>query len=276
MIRRILAATDGSEASMAAVRYASLLAKKHGAAMTLLYVVDIKLLEGPVVRDLSSSLGSVPFMKYQGIISRLLEDRGEEALKKTGALCSNEGISTEILLRTGLVHRVIVEHAHLADLIVMGRSGEHTPFLEGLMGSTTEAVVRRAPIPVLIVSGKVSDSETMVVAYDGSRQAKKALRFAAELAEHEKRPLQLLAVGDEAAEAWLNEARDYLHAHPNAESYTQRSGEPETEILRFVEEQNAGLLVMGAYGRGKLYELVLGSTTSHVLNHANCPVLLVR
>lgn len=276
MIRRVLAATDGSEASLAAVRYAALLAKKHGAAMTLLYVVDIKLLEGPVVRDLSASLGSVPFMNYQGIISRLLEDRGEEALKKTGDLCESEGIATEILLRTGLVHRVIVEHAHLADLIVMGRSGEHAPFLEGLMGSTTEAVVRRSPIPVLVVSGKIPESDQMVVAYDGSRQAKKALRFAAELAEHENRPFQLLSVGDDSAQVWLEDAREYLREHPTVAGFERRSGDAEDEILRFAEEQKAGLLVIGAYGRNKLYELVLGSTTSHVLNHAHCPVLLVR
>jgi nucleotide-binding universal stress UspA family protein len=41
-----------------------------------------------------------------------------------------------------------------------------------------------------------------------------------------------------------------------------------------VKQANAGLLVMGAYGRPRLSELVLGGVTRHVLAASPVPVML--
>ena len=53
-------------------------------------------------------------------------------------------------------------------------------------------------------------------------------------------------------------------------------GEAEQEIIRAAEETGANLIVMGAYGHTRIRELILGSTTSHVMRHASVPVLLSR
>jgi len=53
-------------------------------------------------------------------------------------------------------------------------------------------------------------------------------------------------------------------------------GNPEAEILQIRETVGADLIVMGAYGHTRIRELVVGSTTSHVMHKANVPVLLVR
>jgi nucleotide-binding universal stress UspA family protein len=41
-------------------------------------------------------------------------------------------------------------------------------------------------------------------------------------------------------------------------------------------EPDVGLVVVGARGLGTLGRLVLGSTSEYVLNHADCPFLVVR
>lgn len=47
-------------------------------------------------------------------------------------------------------------------------------------------------------------------------------------------------------------------------------------ILEATVEQECDLVVMGAYGHGRIHELILGSTTTQVVNDSPVPVLFVR
>ena len=131
MIKRILVPTDGSEYASIGVRYAVALAKRYKAALLGLHVVDIKLLEGPFLRDISASLGTAPYVNYQGNISMILEERGNAALDSFRHACEEAGVTCETCQATGIVPRCIVEKSELADLIVMGRGGEHGQWLDG-------------------------------------------------------------------------------------------------------------------------------------------------
>lgn len=276
MIKRILVTTDGSESAEIGVRYAIAVAKKQGASLLILHVTDIKLLEGPFLRDLTASLGAAPYVNYQGSISMLLDERGKTALLHARKLCEKQGLECETSLQTGVVPRVICENAELVDMIVMGRAGEHNQFLDGLIGSTTEAVVRRASVPVLVTGHDTPTAGDIVLAYDGSLQAKKALRVCADFAAHNARKMRVLVVGGEEGTSLLDETRNYLQNRDIEVEYARREGEPGAEIVSFAADCNAGIIIMGAYGHNKLRELVLGSTTSHTINHAPCPVLLIR
>ena len=48
------------------------------------------------------------------------------------------------------------------------------------------------------------------------------------------------------------------------------------EILRYANENNVDLIVMGTHGRGPLGHVVLGSVAERVVRKAPCPVLTVR
>jgi universal stress protein A len=52
-------------------------------------------------------------------------------------------------------------------------------------------------------------------------------------------------------------------------------GNPKMEIVRFAEENQVDLIVLGSHGRHGL-ALLLGSTANGVLHHAKCDVLAVR
>jgi len=138
MIKRILVPTDGSESAEIGVRYAVALARREGASLLVLHVTDIKLLEGPFLRDLTASLGAAPYVNYEGSISMLLEERGKAALAYARQLCEQEGVPCETSLQTGVVPKVICESADLVDLVVMGRAGEHNQFLDGLIGGESK------------------------------------------------------------------------------------------------------------------------------------------
>lgn len=276
MIRRILVPTDGSDTAAIGIRYAVALAKKCEATLCGLHVVDVKLLEGPFLRDLSASLGTAPYVNYQGNIALILEERGRAALTAFENLCRDSGVVCETALATGVVAREIIEHSSLADLIVMGRSGEHSAWLEGLLGSTADAVVRRSRQPVLVTGVDRLGDKRLLVAYDGSPHADNAMKVAASLTTNWNARLHVLVVAEDGDQDRLERARHYLQAHQVHAEWLQRDGDPREIIVAYASECEADLLLMGAFGHSKVRELVLGSTTSHVLGHAPCPVLLTR
>lgn len=277
MIKHILVPTDGSDHAHKGVRYAVALAKQYQATLHGLYVVDVKLLEGPFLRDISASLGTAPYVNYQNNIALILEERGRAALEAFTAACDEAGVTQHTAEQvTGIITRSILEKSELMDLIVMGRGGEHSEWLDGLVGSTTQAVIRRATRPVLLTSTDTPGRQRFVVAYDGSAHAKRALQTAAGIGADWSAPFHVLVVGKEHTEELLGEARSYLAAHSLEVSYVARDGDPSEVIVQYAEECEADLLIMGAYGHTKVRELVVGSTTAYAINHAPCPLLLTR
>lgn len=276
MIKKLLVPTDGSAHAQLGVDYAINLARQYGAHLHGLYVVDVRLLEGPFLRDLSASLGTAPFVNYQNNVALILEERGRAALAAFSAACTEAGVTSESTQMTGQVVGSIVDQGQLVDMIVMGRGGEHGDWLEGVLGSTSEGVVRRAKRPVLVTGRAEAKIEQVVVAYDGSAHAKQALHIAANLAESWGGSYAVVSVSSDRVQERLNEARSYLEAHALEVEYEAREGDPREAVLEFCAEMEADLLVMGAYGHSKVREMLLGSTTAHLINHAACPVLLTR
>lgn len=276
MIKRILVPTDGSELAQIGASYAISLAKAFQAHIQGIYVIDVKLLEGPFLQDLSASLGTAPYVNYQGNISMLLEERGKSALQALTAACEAAGVPCETSQTSGVVPRVIVDNSGLADLIVMGRGGEHNEWLEGLVGSTAEAVIRRSELPVIITGTAEPGHQRILMAYDGSPHSQNALRTAVAFVEMWKTSLQILIVGEDGNKSAAGEVKGYLEAHGVNGTVLEAVGDSGEQIVEVAKSAEADLIVMGAYGHSKVREFVVGSTTTYVINHATCPVMLAR
>jgi universal stress protein A len=55
-----------------------------------------------------------------------------------------------------------------------------------------------------------------------------------------------------------------------------RTGAPADEVLKFADQQDIDLIVMGTHGRTGLGHLLMGSVAETVVRTAQCPVLTVR
>ncbi len=276
MIKQILVPTDGSEFATIGVQYAIGLAKQHDASIVGLHIVDIRMLEGPFLRDISASLGTAPYVNYQNNIAAILDERGKATLDDFKQRCERSGIAFQGVQVTGSVMQTIVTQSELADVIVIGRGVEHGQWMEGLVGSTTESVIRHTKRPVLVTGRSEAKIRRFVVAYDGSQHARSALQFATSLGEAWLVPFEVVTIAREGGDRIIEEARSYLEAHELAVEYTIRDGDPRETLIDFAREREADLLVMGAFGHSKVRELLMGSTTHYILNHAPCPLLLAR
>lgn len=141
---RILVPVDFSPPSDRAIRYATTLANKFGARVTLLHVIEDPFVTGAWQAE--AFIANVPELLTELILGARTH-LGE--LKKDLAA---RGFVVDTAVITGPPARAIVDHAAAGhvDLIVMGTHGR-TGLSHALLGSVAERVVQRAPCPVLTV-----------------------------------------------------------------------------------------------------------------------------
>jgi len=151
MIKSILVCLDGSEHGDAACAMALHLTARLQARLLGLHVLDSRMLEGPLMADLSGWIGAQPYGAQLQQFRELMEQKGQAVVRAFDDRCSKAGIQAESWLKMGHPARVILEEEARAELVVMGQRGEHAEWMGGLMGSTVERVVRHSVKPCLIV-----------------------------------------------------------------------------------------------------------------------------
>jgi nucleotide-binding universal stress UspA family protein len=280
MYKSILLCTDGSPAAEVAGDYAIWFARKLGASLRALYVTDIRLLEGPWLADLSGAVGAQPYSALLPQLQKIQEEKAVMVLAAAKERCDKRGVTCETTHETGTLVQAILEHERRADLVVLGQRGEHAQWSGEMLGSSVERVVRASVKPCLVTPEKFHEISHMLIAYDGSDESSKALRAGIALAPTLGVKVTITTVaalgGEDAASVVLEQAKQRALAGGVKAHGEVLHGDPEEEILQLRETIGADLVVMGAYGHTRIRELILGSTTSHVIRKASVPVLLIR
>jgi nucleotide-binding universal stress UspA family protein len=149
MANKILIATDGSAYSQKAVDYGVGFAKKLNAGVIALYVVNTKSLEWYAMGH-HDDIGG-----YEAAASALNTD-GEKALEYAAATGKRAGVEVVTRITRGYPVEEILNMASTegVSMIVVGNLGK-TGIEHLLLGSVSEAIVKKAPCPVLVVRGAI-------------------------------------------------------------------------------------------------------------------------
>jgi len=278
MIKSILVPVDGSNNSRVAVDYAVMFGTLNDAEICGLNVVDIRSLEGPFLSDISASLGFAPFQNYLPKFQQVLEERSDLILKGFDEEISRSGLKYRHKRLTGIVPSVITDEARRFDLVVIAQRGEHEAWSTGLLGSTTESVVRKAPRPVLVTPNRFRKINKVVVAYDGETESSNALKSACEMFLTDDYALTVVMVTDDPArkDRLIAEVREYADPYRRKFDLVVLSGDAGKVILDFAEENSFDLVVMGVFSHSRFHDLILGSTAAYILRSAEIPVFLHR
>jgi nucleotide-binding universal stress UspA family protein len=282
MFQKVLVPLDGSEDSWKSLDQAIEIAKEENSTIKGLFVTDSRLIEAPFLAAIPAD-DPIPssdptLVKLTLEMSRRINERGDQILAHLIERCQQAGVPAQAERAEGVTSQVILDHAKLSDLIVMGRRGEGARWSGPLLGSTFEAVVRHAPVPVLAAQDKIFTINRILIAFDGSDRALDALNIAAHLVADEKRSLVLITVDDDNPAA--------KEAHEKAESLLNEKGvkvesifvkgHAAAEIVQASQKENSDLIVLGAYGHSRFIETLFGSTVDDVMRSAGCPVLICR
>jgi nucleotide-binding universal stress UspA family protein len=279
MVNKILVPVDGSVNGFNALEYGIYIARQLGASLVGVYVLDVNLIQGPMFTDISGSVGMPPYDGFFEAVETSLNEKADFILKDFTQRCRRAGVHYETKKPIGKISQVIIEEGQNADLIVMARKGEHFHLKEGgLLGSVAEAVVRNSGKPVIVTPEYFTEIESMAIAYDGSEPAKKALNFSVDFSENTAWPLTAIIITSDSkkAAALADEIEDSLEDRSTDCAIITLQGKETEAIINYIKEGAVELMAMGAFGHNRLRSLIMGSTTSHVIQKSPIPVLLTR
>ena len=144
IIRRILVAVDGSDASVGASNYAIDMAKKLQASLTVLFIVS----PATYIDFGYAKVGTMN--EIESTKKELAQNEVDKVNKK--AMERGVSVKTDVLINRISVVKEIVEYAekHKMDLIITGSRGM-TGFKRILLGSVASDIVTYSHCPVLVV-----------------------------------------------------------------------------------------------------------------------------
>lgn len=278
MIRSILVPLDDSPYTKAAIQTAIQVARPVNAELLGLHVIDIKILQGPLLRDLTFTIDTVSGFEYREEINKALEAKGRRITADFETICRQNAVKCSHLLETGIISETVSKISHRTDLVVMGKRGENSEWDTPFLGSVVERVVRASSRAVIVTPAEDKPIRRIMVAYDGSQNANRAISMLQDLAGLGDFQIIVVTVnGDDMdSTTQMEEGVEYLRTRGLSCEGVTRIGDDVEEIVQATTDLNADILVMGAYGKSRLRALLLGSTTTRVLRRVDIPVLLYR
>jgi nucleotide-binding universal stress UspA family protein len=137
VIKKIVVGSDGSDNSVAALRWAIAEAKVHGASVEVVYSWDFPPVMDPLGVSLLPSADEMNASAHQLLA---------EVLRKVEL----SGVSVTPHVLRGAPASTLIAAAKNADLLVIGRRG-HGGFMGLLLGSVAQQVVHHAPCAITVV-----------------------------------------------------------------------------------------------------------------------------
>jgi nucleotide-binding universal stress UspA family protein len=270
-IRNIVVATDCSDASARALRYADHIAARTGASIVAVYGAPF-----------SASVEGV------GVAAAFACRDDREQMMMPVRRCVEEQLAAtlapererKIVIADQTPSDAIVTAADEADadLIVMG-TRERSRLFRAILGSVTESVLRASDRPVLLVREHCADAplRRIVVPFRNTPQSIAAVREAKRLADAFGAELRLLRVIDDKETGGIA---------PEIEAVANEGGnvsmedlrldpDPAPQVVKLARSSQADLIVLPAQHRRFSDPSAIGTPAAQLVRIAECPVLTV-
>jgi nucleotide-binding universal stress UspA family protein len=286
MFQRVLVPLDGSGFAEQALPWARVLARRAGAG--------IELVRGHVLYALRDPAASwCPFDPAEETRWRQEEQLYLDNIARRLTVESPLVTSTALidsLAADAILARV---EASQADLVVMTTHGRGL-LSRFFVGSVADELVRRAPVPILLVRPRELTSgpflepalENVLVPLDGSALAEQALGPALNLAGLMGARCTLLRIVELSGEASQEAETAQAHMYLNGLARRLREQPVPIEVLTVAAVQVADaivrlaqasdLIALATHGRGGVQRLLLGSVADKVIRASCNPVLVYR
>ncbi|MBN1542558.1 universal stress protein [candidate division KSB1 bacterium] len=278
MFKNILLAIDGSQYSDTVIAHGIELAKAFKSRISVLTVADIRIFEWATAIGTDGFVPIVPSGIYEKESRRLLEEKCDKILSKSAELISRENLPHETFKLLGSPVDAILDYSNTSDLVIMGKRGEYERWNNNALGATVEAVSRTIRKPLIVTKKAFRPIKKALIAYDGSDHANRAMQYVGHIAETLHAKLMILVVTDdqELGRHYTKEAENYLMNYNITIQSEIREGSPDKIISDFAKTEEIDLIAIGAFGRSRIKETILGSTTEHILRLSTSPVLLTK
>lgn len=276
VIRRILVALDASPASFTALETAAELAQALQAELVGLFVEDINLVRMAAL-SFSQEVGLFSATRRQLSslsIERQLRSQANRARQALAAMAERAGVNWSFQTTRGVVSAELLAAALDADMIILGRTGGAPLGRRRHIGSTARTILIQTPGLTLLLQPGARLQLPLLLLYDGSAVARKALRATAQLVQGRKNghiSVLLVATDPGQVQSLQQEVAAELAGWGLEAHYTWHSQVTAQQVAQAVQVEGCRMLVIPGDGSSLDQDAIFS-----LLNRIDCPVLLVR
>ncbi|MCZ6758692.1 MAG: universal stress protein [Bacteroidetes bacterium] len=277
MIRRILVALDLDSDTTVATRYALEIARRFGARVTGVAVVDMGSIEASVK---GGGIGSMYYAEK--LRENLTTEAREKALLLTESfrkMVEATDVKHTEVVEEGVPFQRIVEDMKYHDLLVVGNDPHFFYSHPKQQTHTIARIVQNTIGPSLVVSNDYREVKRVLIANDGTNESARAVRRFIHLEPFGKDlEIKVINIHDSdspESELILQMSKSYLEEHGfTTEVLSVVDSDPKTCILQQSKSHEVDLIVMGAHTKKTFTAEKLGKATSHLLDHSEIPLFI--
>jgi nucleotide-binding universal stress UspA family protein len=275
MLKQILLGLDDTPPSICAKQIALSLAKMHKASVTALTVVDAARIAPP--EPVPMGADSYKQHKDAALVGRT-RDELIELTRRFAQECHAAQLNCDVAVREGDAIDAIATASEVHDLVVIGRDAAFHAGPDSKVSEIVERLLRQSPRPLIVAPESAGGADRVLIAYDGSVPAMRALQMFCLLGIAGKSEVTVATAHAErpVAEAICARAVHHLGSHGIAARprVIDTGSDAASALVEIATEIQARLIVMGTYGRRGWREFLLGSTTDKLLSASKSPLFI--
>jgi nucleotide-binding universal stress UspA family protein len=272
---RILVLLGETPSSVAARQYAFRLARDTNAELTGLAGVDLSYIEAPM-------LGGVGTTAYKVQLEEQLKRQAEDSRTRLHDTfeqeCKDHCVALEWLSFDGDPIGTLYLATETRDLVVTGHDTAFHGNIHEPLPDMLAKLLLMTPRPVIVCGDQTPNGRDVLIAYDGSVPAMRAVQIFVLLGLATGQRVQVTSIDadNELAARRISSAITYLRSHGCvAEASPIATKMHPAEVLRIeAADRNIGTLVMGAYGHRGFRERLFGSTTGTLVENPPCALFV--
>lgn len=260
---------DDSNNCVARITMAAELAVIHDACLIGVYYR--RGLRIPTSREIENGTGLLEAQQEQ---SNQLESAARSAFF---SVVGNKGIASEWRACDLSDKSALAMHARYADLIVIERGSRPDPGAGRIVSADDVVIEAGRPVLFLPFQGQQTRiGRNILVAWNASREAARALNDALPLLKHAD-SVRVISLQTEHIKPDIVALSKHLSRHDiKATTEIVRGNDDDTGevLLAHATDHDIDLIVLGAYGHARLWEISFGGTTAYMLKHSSIPMFM--
>ncbi|MBP7558286.1 MAG: universal stress protein [Chitinophagaceae bacterium] len=278
-MEKILIAVDAVGVETNAVEFACYLGRLTRSKITGLFLENMLSTSDRVLQETADYDG-----RKQPLGNRIenYENR-KELIERNISLFKEKCISEETLCQVhrnrGIPEKEVVMESRFADLLVIDPETSFTPSYRGAPTAFTRYVLKNAECPVVISPKSCTEMEEVVFAYDRSASSVFAMKqFTYLFPQLHNKKVTILQVSETGQ--WLDEDKyifsEWLKDHYTDLHFEALKGDTDTTLLDYLLRRKHVFLVMGAYGRNNLSQVLKHSRARLLIATVNLPIFIAH
>ncbi|VAX25030.1 hypothetical protein MNBD_IGNAVI01-2603 [hydrothermal vent metagenome] len=274
MLRRILVLLDNSVYTDSVIYYSCFVAKQQNAELRAGIFLDIPNIDASIGRISNDKIIWDP--GTDKTLVKSVKNTANHLKNKFINICNKMGVKYTFIEECCMPSSRIAAKANFYDLVVTGLKSEFRFDKKEYSSYFLKRILNNSITPVLAVPKFFKPIKNVLIAFDGSNSASRALQRFAHLANLNGQNIKLFmsTSGGDVKEEYIYEARDYLAAYGAKNILLEWTVKPIHVALKDFYNFSPDLIVIGLHSKKFIVDYFIGSVTEQLIERDEIPLFI--